>query len=174
MYKTSDKQKEEKQKMKNKFWYFLALGLFVLDLITKYATDGLNIVGTNVFVDIISVHNYGASWGMMAGHGVLFIVLGIIFVIGMFCYDFLVKKDYHENGWFFVGFNLILAGIMGNVYDRIIFGYVRDFISCAFIDFPVFNVADVCLTIGTGSMLVWLLFFCGKPRKNLKGQNNEG
>lgn len=159
--------------MKNKFWYFLAFGLVVLDLITKYLTDGVNITGTNVFVDIVSVHNYGASWGILAGHGVFFVVLAIIFVAGMLCYDFFAKKDNHENGWFFVGFNLVLAGITGNVVDRIIFGYVRDFISLAFINFPVFNVADICLTVGTICIVVWLLFFCGKPRKNLKGQTNE-
>lgn len=158
--------------MKNKWWYFLAFGLVALDLITKSITDGVNIVGTNAFVDFVSVHNGGASWGMMQGHQVLFIVLAVLFVGGMLCYDFLVKKNNNENGWFFVGFNLVLAGIIGNVIDRIDFGYVRDFISLAFMDFPVFNVADICLTIGTICIVVWMLFFCGKKPKN-KVETNE-
>lgn len=161
--------------MKNKWWYFLALGLILLDMLTKFLTDGVNIQNTNIFVDIISVHNYGASWGMLSGHGVLFIVLAVIFVSLMFCYDFLVKKNNNENGWFFVGYNLVLAGILGNVIDRIAFGYVRDFISLAFMDFPVFNVADICLTVGTICVIVWLVFFCGKEKNKEKFTNeNKG
>ena len=148
----------------------MALALLGVDMVTKFLTDGVNISGTNFFVDIISVHNYGASWGMFAGHGILFIILALVFVVGMLCYDFLVKKNNNENGWFFVGFNLILAGIIGNVIDRIAFGYVRDFISLAFMNFPVFNVADMCLTVGTICIIVWLVFFYGKTAKNQKGK----
>ena len=155
--------------MKNKWWYFFAIGLLALDLLTKAFTDGVDIRGTNPFVDLVSVHNYGASFGVLSGHGIFFIVLASIFVVGMLCYDFAVKKDNNENGWFFVGFNLILAGIIGNVIDRIVFGYVRDFISLAFMNFPVFNVADVCLTVGTICLIVWLVFFCGKTQKK-KGE----
>lgn len=154
--------------MKNKWWYFLALGLEALDMLTKFLTDGVSITGTNVFVDIISVHNIGASWGMLAGQRILFIILAILFVTGMLCYDFLSKQNNRENGWFYVGYNFILAGIVGNVIDRIIFGYVRDFISLAFMQFPVFNVADICLTVGTICIIVWLLFFYGKKTKNTK------
>ena len=156
--------------MKNKWWYFLALGLIALDMITKFVTDGVNIVGTNVFVDIVSVHNTGASWGMLAGQRILFIILAVLFVGGMLCYDFLSKKDNHENGWFFVGYNLVLAGIVGNAIDRVAFGYVRDFISLAFMQFPVFNIADVCLTIGTICIVVWLIFFYGK-KQNTKEED---
>ena len=158
--------------MKNKWWYFLALALIGLDMLTKFLTEGANISGTNPFLNIISVHNFGASWGMLSGHGVLFIVLAVVFVALMLSYDFFVKKNNNENGWFFVGFNLILAGILGNVVDRIVFGYVRDFISLAFMDFPVFNIADVCLTVGTICIIVWLVFFYGKTKK-VKTDDNQ-
>lgn len=147
--------------MKNKWWYFLALGLLGLDMLSKFLTEGLNITNTNVFIDIISVHNYGASWGMMEGQKILFIVLGVAFIVGMVCYD-IFSKPKNENGWFFVGYNLILAGILGNMIDRIVFSYVRDFISLAFMQFPVFNIADICLTVGTICIVVWLVFFFGK------------
>ena len=151
----------------------MALGLLGLDMLTKFLTDGLDIEGTNIFVDIISVHNFGASWGMLSGHGGLFVVLAFVFVVLMLCYDFLVKKDNNENGWFFVGFNLVLAGIVGNAIDRIVFGYVRDFISLGFMNFPVFNVADVCLTVGTICIIVWLLFFYGKNKNKEKEKTND-
>ena len=149
--------------MKNKWWYFLALGLLVLDMLTKFLTEGANITNTNIFIDIISVHNVGASWEVLAGQRVLFIVLGIIFIVGMVCYD-IFSKNNNENGWFFAGYNLILAGILGNMIDRIVFSYVRDFISLAFMQFPVFNIADICLTVGTICIVVWLIFFFGKNK----------
>lgn len=157
--------------MKNKWWYFLALGLIIVDMLSKYFTDGLDISDTNVFVNIVSVHNIGASWGILAGQRILFIILAVLFVGGMLCYDFLSKQNNRENGWFFIGYNFILAGIVGNLIDRIFLGYVRDFISLAFMQFPVFNVADMCLTIGTVCIVVWLLFFYGKKSKNTKENN---
>ena len=54
--------------------------------------------------------------------------------------------------------SLIIGGAIGNMIDRIFLGYVVDFLEFTFIDFPVFNVADVCVVIGTILMAIYLIF----------------
>ena len=58
----------------------------------------------------------------------------------------------------FNGTNLILAGTVGNLFDRVVFGGVRDFLYFYLIEWPVFNVADCCLVIGAGMLLVQAIF----------------
>ena len=61
---------------------------------------------------------------------------------------------------------LILSGAIGNLIDRAFAGYVVDFIEFAFVNFAVFNVADVCVTVGTVMLIVYMLFFMNKRREN--------
>ena len=57
-----------------------------------------------------------------------------------------------------IAFTLIVAGGVGTMIDRVLIGYVVDFINFLFIDFPVFNFADMCVTVGAAVMIAWLLF----------------
>ena len=62
-----------------------------------------------------------------------------------------------------MSFGLIVGGALGNLYDRIKLGYVRDFIYLDFApDFPIFNMADSCLCVGAVMMVVYILFMSGK------------
>ena len=151
--------------MEIKFWYILSAGVIALDLILKVVMEGVNITVIPNVLSFISVHNYGASFGVLDGARWFFIVLAILFVIGMVLFDFLYKKDFRANGWYRVGFVLILGGIIGNLVDRIAFGYVRDFICLEFIDFPVFNIADMALTFGCICLVVFILFFAFRSEK---------
>ncbi len=151
--------------MEIKFWYILSAGVIALDLILKVVMEGVNITVIPNVLSFISVHNYGASFGVLDGARWFFIVLAILFVIGMVLFDFLYKKNFRANGWYRVGFALILGGIIGNLVDRIAFGYVRDFISLDFIDFPVFNIADMALTFGCICLVVFILFFAFRSEK---------
>ena len=63
----------------------------------------------------------------------------------------------------------MMGGIIGNLVDRIKFGYVRDFIYLKFIDFAVFNVADMCICVGTVLIAVYILFLHNK----VKGKTQE-
>ena len=58
-----------------------------------------------------------------------------------------------------ISFALILSGAIGNFIDRLLNGYVVDMFRLDFINFPIFNVADVCLTVGVALMLIHVLFF---------------
>lgn len=148
--------------LRNKFIVMsvLIVVILVLDLVTKYVIDGMYEEGTGVsaipgLFNIISVHNYGAAWGIFEGSQVMLIIMSLVF-LGIFIWYFIVEK---KKSWLLiVTFAFLFAGCLGNLYDRIVFGYVRDFIQFAFWQsFPIFNFADTFLTIGVIMFIIYLL-----------------
>jgi signal peptidase II len=105
---------------------------------------------------LTNVHNTGAAWGMMQGFRWLFIPMTLI-VCGIIVF-ILVK--YHKRVTVFsrLTLSLLFAGAVGNLIDRVLFGYVRDFFDFCLINFPVFNVADSAMTIGCALLIIDALF----------------
>jgi len=68
-----------------------------------------------------------------------------------------------------VGFSLIVTGALGNATDRLRHGAVVDFIHPLFIDFPIFNVADSCITIGVIILVLYFIISGWKPEKAVDG-----
>lgn len=146
-----------------KSWLKIALFIvfFVLiDQITKYLAT-VYLKGKNEFVvipNILSFNylnggNAGAAWGMFAGKTALFIVFTIIAIILIvkFIYNLLeLLSNYSLNNItgriLIYAMSLLIAGALGNMIDRILYGCVTDFISFQFIEFPIFNVADCYVT----------------------------
>lgn len=145
--------------MQVKFFYLLSIFVVIADLISKHFLDGVVAPLIPHVVSVSSTHNYGASWSILSGATWFFVVLGCVFVAGMIAFDIFYKKSFRANGWYRTGFALLLGGIVGNLIDRIAFGYVRDFIKLDFINFPIFNIADIALTVGCICLVVWLIFF---------------
>ena len=116
----------------------------------------------NIF-HITLVHNTGIAFGLFKNHGVIFIIIPIvtIIVIGYCLYRY---HNHPEVSRFYViAFSLILAGAMGNLIDRLIFGYVIDFID--FRIWPVFNLADSAITTGVFLILIKYIPSCIKITK---------
>ena len=139
------------------------MGWIGLDQWTKSLFAGVqsgaflgNVLGG--LVDFRLVHNTGAAWGIFAGNTValgLFSLIAIAVLIGYFLFS--IKSISLVQT---IGIALIIAGGIGNVIDRFVQGYVIDFIAVTFIDFPVFNVADIGVTCGIalyffGLLLQW-------------------
>ncbi len=100
------------------------------------------------------VRNLGASFGMMPGYRPLFIAVSACVLIAIAAF---VLRRRPERPWVVVALGLVAGGALGNLIDRVAFGWVTDFIRIPF-DFPVFNVADSSVVVGVAMLIWWLLF----------------
>ena len=104
-------------------------------------------------VHMTLVHNTGIAFGLFKNQGIIFIIIPITAII-LLAFNIYYYRSNKENlsRMYIVAFSLILGGAIGNLIDRITFGYVIDFID--FRIWPVFNVADSAITIGAGIILL--------------------
>lgn len=100
----------------------------------------------NDFFSITKVYNYGASWNILSGYRLLLIIVTIIVLIVLVCYE----KKFKINNRNILAFSLVYSGIIGNLLDRIFNGYVIDFLDFKILgyDYPVFNFADIWIVCG--------------------------
>lgn len=113
------------------------------------------------------VENRGAAFGMLSDARWVFILFTIV-VIVLMVYFLFTKRI--ESKLFNISAILIIGGGIGNLIDRIFYGYVVDYLSISFFP-PVCNFADYCITIGAGLMVIYLMFFSDFMSK--KDNNNE-
>lgn len=99
------------------------------------------------------LHNTGAAWSMLEGRQWFFAVITVIAIIVV---AYLMWKN-RRSAWMMTGLSLIMAGAVGNFIDRLSQGYVVDMFALRNVNFPVFNVADACLTVGVFIMLIVVL-----------------
>lgn len=136
----------------------IVLGL-IIDRLTKiYAINNLidNPYKGSIF-NFTYLENRGAAFGILQDRRIFFIILTLAIVCAL-VYYFL--KNYKTNTKLLnVALTMIITGAIGNFYDRLFQGYVVDFIEFAFVDFPVFNVADIFVTVGSILMIIYLIFF---------------
>lgn len=151
--------------MKKKDGLFL-LVIIVIDQISKYmifnqAGDNFKIIEN--FFYITKVKNSGAAWGAFAGKMWLFYIVSIVALYFLFK---LYKQSLTKALYFRFAIVLMIGGTVGNFIDRIIFGYVRDFLNFYIFtyDYPVFNVADMALVVG---VLLVVLFLIKNPHEEL-------
>ena len=130
------------------FWLVVILTVMV-DQATKAAVT-VNLEHQSMtlipgVIDIVYVENTGAAFSIGQGGGLIFIVVAVAFLVGAM-FTVWNKQDLPMS--LVVSIGLVAGGGMGNMVDRLMEGYVTDFIATRFIDFPVFNVADMCVTVG--------------------------
>lgn len=101
------------------------------------------------------ISNDGAAWGLFGGKQVFLIIITLLIIVGMiYCMTQLPQTKWKK--WYMVAFVLIISGAIGNLIDRMVLGYVRDFLYFVLIDFPIFNVADILVVCGVGLLIVML------------------
>ncbi len=145
-----------------KKWIIIALtiiAVLVVDLTTKHFLFSVDY--KNVIPHVVSISsnggNSGAAWGILSNHIVLLSVLTFVLIIAIVVADILFKQ---KSVFYSISLGFILGGAVGNLVDRLMLGYVRDFIFLDFFpSFPVFNFADGFLTIGAIMMVIYILFF---------------
>ena len=114
-------------------------------------------------VQLWHLRNTGAAFSILPGAVWLFIPITII-ALGMVIYFH--RQFRHRGAWIHVILGAILAGSLGNLTDRVRWGYVVDFVSVGIGDlrWPTFNVADSTLVVGIGILVLYLTFFDGRHR----------
>ena len=149
--------------------------LVVADQLVKlWAVSALEPVGSitvieNVF-SLTYVENTGAAWGMMAGAKWYLILMPIIIIIAVLAFLFIKKLKDPILLWACM---LVISGGIGNLIDRIFRGFVVDYLHATFIDFPVFNLADCCITIGAGLLILYVILSEIKEQKAKKLGGDE-
>ncbi|MCI8372046.1 MAG: signal peptidase II [Lachnospiraceae bacterium] len=118
--------------------------------------------GTHVLIpkvlQLTYVENRGAAWGVLQGKQTLFFLIGILVLVLVFVIYRKIPYQRHYIPMRILA-ALLVMGAIGNMIDRIRQGYVVDFFEFTFISFPVFNVADIYVTVGSLLLIVFGLFF---------------
>jgi len=151
--KTTSKKTEKKSLLSKTDYLFISIALLlvVMDQLTKYLASAAQskIVIENIF-HLTLVHNYGASFGILQNFTWFLTVFSFV-IIGFILYYY-YKKKVEKNMVPYVA--MVLAGTIGNLIDRLRFGYVIDFID--FRVWPSFNIADAAITIGVIGLVIIL------------------
>ena len=143
------------KKNRLKFWLIVILVL-IIDRITKELAGGIPADGIVLIPGVIGLRyaeNVGAAFSLLSGYPRVLGVLSLALIVGG--YIWLRKKELAVFP--LVGLALMAGGAAGNMFDRLIRGFVPDMIETLFVNFPVFNIADSCLVIGCILMMISLL-----------------
>ena len=144
-----------------KFIFFISLPLYLLDQITKQAVlryvppDQPRVVVRD-FLDLVNVTNTGAAFGSFRNNNTFFVILSccaLLFVVTL-----LVRRR-RPDAWRDVSLALLLAGVLGNLTDRLLYGHVIDFLLFDLHvplahPWPAFNVADSCICVAVVCFII--------------------
>lgn len=142
---------------KNRWFWTVALIGLLLDQMTKFwVAKSFAQVGDTVplWLDVFHltyVINTGAAFSFFRGGAIWLRWLSLVVSIGLMIYAWFAPRLRITEQ---LGYGLILAGAFGNGIDRFLLGYVVDFLDFRLINFPVFNLADVCINIGIIFLLI--------------------
>lgn len=146
--------------------------IVAFDQITKYLAT-VNLSSGKIvnfipkFVQFRYAENTGMAFSMLSGARTVFIIVTAIVCIGVLVYLYSNKC---KSLWMYWSLGVIVAGGIGNLIDRIRFGYVVDFIEPIFVHFAVFNIADCAVTCGSVVLIGYLLLDVFKKDKS---ESNE-
>ena len=144
-------------KINNSRVYLVAVFAFIIDFISKLVISNLLIENQSIkvinnFFYITYVKNTGVAFSMLEGN-VLFIVVMTVMIM-FFLIKYINSKKF--NVFESVTYGMIIGGAVGNLFDRLIHGYVIDFFDFYIFgyDAPIFNIADIFIVVGIGLVLV--------------------
>lgn len=155
-------------------WLIISILIIIADQIVKYfVSSGMSVGDTafsvlNIF-DITYVQNRGAAFSILSGKLSALSLISVVFCIGVVVY-WIKKKPSHPL--LCTALTIMFAGAFGNAIDRIFRGFVVDYIQTTFINFPVFNIADIGITVGAALLVLYVILF-DKEDKNAKNNTES-
>ena len=152
-----------------------AVLVFVDQLIKKLAVDNLmgkeDIILIKNFIGLSYAENTGAAFSMFSDSTMLLSVVTLLMILGGVVFMFFGKI---EGKLMNICAVMILAGGTGNLIDRFSNGFVVDYIKTLFIDFPVFNFADILVVVGVFVVIGYLIYDIIKEEKQKKKEKADG
>lgn len=158
------------------FYAIFAAALVVLDQIVKYLVRANIPLGGSVpfipyLLDLTYVQNTGAAFSILRQHTWLLTLTSAVVVLAMCLF---LLKGFFKNRLGLFSAALVLAGGVGNLIDRVLFGFVTDMFQTTFMEFAVFNVADCCITVGVPLLFLYVWLYVGKDEKKEGGADGAG
>lgn len=130
----------------------LTFAFLIIDIVSKLIVSNLMNVHDSIiiikdFFYITYVRNTGAAWSILANNIWLIIIVSLVIISVIILY---IYKNRPKAKFEVVGYSLILGGAIGNFLDRIVYGYVIDFLDFYIFgyDYPIFNLADIFIVLG--------------------------
>ena len=145
----------------NLYFFSISIFIFIIDQFTKYLIFYNNKILINkdfLLFKLDFVKNYGAAFNIFSGNRIFLSFISIFFSIILI---YIILRKNTSNLLDRYSYSFILGGTLGNGLDRIIKGFVVDFINLNIINFPVFNIADISINIG----FILLLYSIFKNKK---------
>ena len=127
--------------------------------------DGFTVIKN--FFNIVYVRNFGGAFSILQHRKELFIITGTLVPLIIILF---LRNRMFENKICLLSCAMIIGGALGNLYDRIVYGYVIDFLQ--FGRFPVFNIADSCITVGVFILAIVLIKDDMKQNKKIENQES--
>lgn len=147
--------------------FVLGTIITILDQIIKFVVTHFLSLGESIkiiinFFSINYVNNYGGAWSLF-NNQVMFLVI-VSFVILFLLIGYMYKFKINKRN--IISFGLLFGGILGNLIDRVCFGYVKDYLAFKIFNynFPVFNLADIAIVVGVFLMGIAII----------KGEDKDG
>ena len=141
--------------------FTVSIFTFLLDRGLKLFIDKILMQGESIFLEnnlfsFTKVYNTGAAFGILQHQTIFLAIFSLLVILSIGFYA--LKNNQKLNTLQATSIGMIIGGTAGNMYDRLILGYVIDFIKPELINFPVFNIADMCINIGVFLILVQIIF----------------
>jgi len=150
--------------------YKITIGVFVFDQLIKYYINRFLKINTGIdiipnFFRILHIRNNGAAFSILENNTILLVIISVLFLVIL---DRYIKKEKSFTKLSIISLGMIMGGIFGNLMDRIIYHSVIDYLSFNIFNhnFPIFNLADICITVGVVLLIINELIKIKKDQKS--------
>ena len=133
--------------------FFIFTDLYLSNILVDKLINGYRL--SNPVFSLNYIKNTGATFSILQNSRELLIILSMIALVLLALHVIHNLKSISLKSCFFIA--LLSAGIAGNLHERIIYGYVRDYFQLNFINFPVFNISDILINVGVIALIIMIL-----------------
>ena len=138
-------------------YLFVAIIFFIIFDIyfSNIMMNCVETMSSNPVFDLIFIQNTGAAFSILENSKIFLISFSAFAILAMIIY--LIKNIQKASSFAIFWASLLIAGVFCNMYERIAYGYVRDFFKLNFIDFPVFNISDIFINISVIAIVIIII-----------------